>query len=48
MSGELNPSEVANWLLAFVRGLFVSAASGVDASELTTCIRVTEKQIGLG
>ena len=43
----LRPTEVADWLVAFVRGVLVSAGSGVDAKTLQTSIRLTSRQLGL-
>ena len=47
LENGLRPTEVADWLVAFVRGVLVSAGSGVDAKTLQTSIRLTSRQLGL-
>ncbi|MDH3202026.1 MAG: TetR/AcrR family transcriptional regulator [Myxococcales bacterium] len=42
-----NPDAVAQWLVAFVRGVLVSAASHVDVDEVKNSIRMTRRQLGL-
>jgi TetR/AcrR family transcriptional repressor of nem operon len=47
VSSEDTAHAVAQWLVAFVRGVLVSAASDVDASQIKNSIRMTQRQLGL-
>jgi len=44
---EDSPDAVAQWLVAFVRGVLVSAASDVDVDEMKNSIRMTRRRLGL-
>lgn len=44
---EDSADAVAQWLVAFVRGVLVSAASDVDTGEIKNSIRMTRRQLGL-
>ncbi len=44
---EDSPDAVAQWLVAFVRGVLVSAASGVGIDEMKNSVRMTRRQLGL-
>lgn len=47
VSAQDSPNVVAQWLVAFVRGVLVSAASDVDVDETKNSIRMTRRQLGL-
>lgn len=47
IDGDLRPRAVADWLVTFVRGILISAASGVDSRSLCASIRLTEKRLGI-
>lgn len=47
VSSQESPNAVAQWLVAFVRGVLASAASDVDVDEMKSSIRMTRRQLGL-
>ncbi len=47
VSSEDGAHCVAQWLVAVIRGVLVSATSGVDVNEIKNNIRMTQRQLGL-